>query len=147
MNSERFMKSTFHLFLVLTIVILPSCDYCKLWGVTTMGNGFSIVESDKDHVAIDYCTSKCCDSGIPIVPSNITEYNYDSKWIIAKSVNVTSNTYWIVDKNFDIKLEYDNNMEKQILKHVLGPLDSADFYKKVNYNKIDLTLKKYKSLQ
>ena len=139
------MKLMLQLSLLLIPFLLTSCNYCKLWGVTSMGNNFSIVESDKDHVAINYCTSQCCDSGIPIVPSNITEYNFNSKWIIAKSINSSTNSYWIIEKEF--KIESDSHLREKIFNHVLGPLDSIDFRKKIDENKIELILTKYQSLQ
>ena len=141
------MKLLFVLLLLTVTIFLVSCNYCELWGATSLGNNFSLVESDEKHVAIDYCVSKCCDSGIPIVPANITEYNFDTKWIVAKSENSTGSTYWVIDKNFKTKFGYGSDMREKILSNVLGPLDSVEFIKKIKQNHIDLAFKKYKSLQ
>ena len=140
-------KSSFHFLLLALFVILQSCNHCKLWGVTELGNNFSLVESDEDHVALNYCISSCCDSGIPIVPSNIVEYNSSSKWIIAKSKTYAVTNYWLIDKDFKVKLEYDNGMKEKIMSHVYGPVDSLIFYKKLEELRIQLNFKKYVNLQ
>jgi hypothetical protein len=67
---------------------------------------------------------------ITIVPQEVVEYNFDSRYIIAKSImnidNVTKQTFWIVDKK-------DKN--SPLL------LDSISFTKKVEELNLKLKLK------
>lgn len=58
-----------------------------------------------------------------------------------------TNTYWLIDMNFKVEFGYDIGVREMIMKHVVGPLDSLHFHKKVDDDKIGLVLKKYKSLQ
>lgn len=121
-----------------------SCsNYCSLLGEQSLGNNFTLVESDKDHISIIYCTSKpCCDVGISIVPSKIVESNFNTKWIIAKSKDSIKNNYWLIDKGFKLKFDKDSNMKEKILSHVIGPLDSINFILKIKEIGIDLEFKK-----
>ena len=126
------------------ILSTMSCNnYCRLLGEQSFGNNFKLIESDKDHISIVYCTSKpCCDVGITIVPSNVVQTNFNKKWIIAKSKDSIKNSYWLIDKGFKLKFEQDSNMKEKILSHVIGPLDSINFILKVKEIGIDLEFKK-----
>lgn len=102
------------------------------------------MEADKDDISIIYCTSeKCCYAGISIVPSKVEDYNYNSKWIIAKSRGVNKTTYWMIDKDFIAEFKYDSGMRKEILSHVFGPLDSLTFEQELINRNIDLKFSKY----
>lgn len=121
---------------------LLSCNTCKSFGETALGNKFALVEADENNKSILYCTSpKCCYAGITIVPTNIISYKRNSKWIIAKSEDKKGGVnYWIIDKAFTIELKYDSGMREEIKSHVIGPLDFAAFNKELENRKIRLSL-------
>lgn len=133
------MKYLFYYIILPVFFLLFGCNPCESFGVTSLGNKFKLVEADKDDIAIIYCTSQtCCSSGIPIVPSKIIKYKYDSRWIIAKSANKQQSTYWLIDKDFKVEFKYDSDMDKKILSYVTGPLDSVSFTQKLANLEIDL---------
>ncbi|MRT94654.1 hypothetical protein [Ancylomarina sp. 16SWW S1-10-2] len=82
---------------------------------------------------------KCSGGGIEIVPMTVTEYAYDENWIIAKSGagNNSKHQYWIIKKT-DKK---DPTIE-DIKLNTFGQLDFKEFKKKLNENRICLTLKR-----
>ncbi|MBP6871377.1 MAG: hypothetical protein KBC43_05170 [Bacteroidales bacterium] len=82
--------------LLIIILILNSCNYCRLFGDNKLGGNFSLLEGDKiEDRMIIYCTGRsagCCYTGIPVIPSrsdSLTHYVldavYDDKWILAKT--------------------------------------------------------------
>lgn len=139
----KYFKLVFLVMFLVIFVPFQSCKkYCELFGEYDLGNSFYLVESDKDHRTINYCTSgMCCDVSILIVPSNITHYNFDSKWLIAKQTHSSSEYYWIINKKINLKFEYDTDMKSRIFNYVLGPLDYNNFLKKMEENQISLKFK------
>lgn len=70
----------------------------------------------------------------------VLEYNYDSKWIIAKSGSKRENTnihYWIIKNKFDQEPTSD-----QIKLNTTGPLVEEQFFKELTERQIQLNLKK-----
>lgn len=131
------------IFFCLIFLEVSCSNYCRLLGEKPLGNNFTLVESDKDHINIIYCTSKpCCDVGINIVPSNIVEYNFNSKWIVAKSKDSIKENYWLIDKEFKIKFEHESNMKEKVLSHVIGPIDSVSFVLKSKEMGVNLEFKR-----
>ncbi len=125
-------------FLVFCFVYLDSCNLCALFGAHDLGDNFVLLEGD--HVSdriIVFCTtpSGCCDAGIPVIPSRANTYgkeyvvaaNSDERWIVVRTqtLNSESESFWIVDKNFDLNLDDCGkiNCDSIIQSHVLGPLD------------------------
>ena len=142
--------------LIMMAFILPSCNYCKLFGDNKLGDNFSLLEGDKigDRVIV-YCTGKsgrCCHAGIPVIPyrsdstsSYVADAISNDKWIIAITINKTmSESYWIINKDFKAEFQYDDDgkFESVIQSHVTGPLDLSSFQKKKEELEIDLTIKK-----
>lgn len=120
---------------------LPSCNTCKSFGETELGNKFALLEADEKNKSILYCTSpKCCYAGITIVPTNVVAYKRNSKWIIAKSADKAGVNYWIIDKEFTVEFQYDSGMREEIMSHVIGPLDFTAFKKEVKNRQIKLSL-------
>ena len=118
-----------------------SCNTCKSFGETALGNKFALVEADEKNKSILYCTSaKCCYVGHTVVPTNVVSYKRNSKWIIAKSEDKGEFKYWIIDKGFKIEFKYDSGMEKEIMSHVIGPLDSTAFNRELENRQIRLSL-------
>jgi hypothetical protein len=117
-----------------------SCNTCKSFGETTLGNKFALVEADEKNKSILYCTSpQCCYVGITVVPANVVSYKRNSKWIIAKSEDKAGVKYWIIDKAFSIEFKKDSGMEKEIMSHVIGPLDITVFKKELESQQIRLS--------
>ena len=127
-------------------LIFHSCDDCGFIKEESLGNNFVLSEYDNVDRRILYSEKGCSGSGIDIVPMTVTEYANDSKWIIAKSRTSrleTEHQYWIISKEFKVKLLKDNDSTLNIIKsHVYGPFDSTTFTNKLHANKIDLVLKK-----
>lgn len=120
---------------------LLSCNSCKDFGETDLGNKFALVEADENNKSILYCTSsKCCYVGHTVVPKNVVSYKRNNKWIIAKSENNGVANYWVIDKEFRLEFKYDSGMEKEIMSHVTGPLDSISFVNILKDRHIKLAL-------
>lgn len=138
------MRQALSYLLVALFIFLSSCSNWKFWGEEPLGNHFFVVNAGGIDATLIYCTSSKsseneCYAGIPVVPSRVLEYKYDYKWIIAKSRSDSATTYWIIDKDFNDKLEFDNGFtEKVLLPHVTGPLDSTNFYSQLELKKINL---------
>lgn len=70
------------------------------------------------------------DSGITIIPQEVVEYNFNQRYIIARSINIVKkDQYWIVDKES---------------KGLVSPLDSTGFVTEMKRLKIYLKLKERK---
>jgi predicted small secreted protein len=141
MNNINIKNSFYALCILIVMSSLSSCNTCKSFGESALGNKFALVEADKNNKSILYCTSpKCCYAGITIVPTNVVSYNRNSKWIVAKSENKLGFNYWIIDKGFTIEFKYDSGMREEIMSHVIGPLDSTAFKKELENRQIKLSL-------
>ena len=83
-------------------------------------------------------------SGYTIIDANVSRYNFNDRYIIAKSNWLIKNgqdTYWIIDKS--IKINNDTTLspklyEKELKRGLKAPMDSITFYKYLKKNKIDL---------
>jgi hypothetical protein len=133
--------------LALTLtLIFHSCDDCGFIKEQSLGNSFVLSEYDNVDRRILYSEERCSGSGIEIVPMTVTEYANDSKWIIAKSRTSRFETeyqYWIIRKDFKVKLLQDNGSTLNTIKsYVYGPFDSTTFTNKLHADKIGLMLKK-----
>ncbi len=92
-----------------------------------------------------YCFDNCCNSGYTVIPNTVMAYNFDDNWIIAKNDSNFDNhrsdfAYWIFKKNFSSSKE---NMYDSIKANLIGPLDSATFYKMLSKRSIHLQLINY----
>jgi len=120
------------------MVLCNSC--CPFIKEESLGNNFYLSEYDNVDRQIFYSEKSCSGSGIGIVPMTVTEYAYNADWIIAKS---SAERYWIVDKNFKVKIIQDNDSTINIIKsHVFGPFDSTNFFQQLLTKEINLTLHK-----
>ncbi|MEO5943575.1 MAG: hypothetical protein ABIP30_07645 [Ferruginibacter sp.] len=122
------------------------CPFIKEEG---LGNNFYLSEYDNVDRRILYSEESCSNSGIEIVPMTVTEYAYNLKWIIVKSSESRQkekDRYWIVDKDFKVKIIQNNDSTINVIKsHVLGPLDSTRFVQLLFAKGIKLTLNKIQS--
>src|SRR4030042_1647524 len=141
-------------FLILMILVFYSCNYCKFFGDNKLGGNFTLLEGDQveDRVIV-YCTDKsggCCNAGIPVIPSRIDSISSyvanaisNDIWIIARTINKDkSESYWIINKDFEVKLQYDDGgkLNSLIQSYVSGPFDLLTFQKKKEELKIDLAI-------
>jgi hypothetical protein len=136
------MKTKECILLLFLCGIFTSCCILK---EQNLGNNFILSEYDNVDRRILYSEETCSNSGIQIVPMTVLEYAYDTKWIIVKSgfKNKNESLYWIVNKDFKVKILKDNDSTLNIIKsHIIGPLDSTNFYETLNSKKINLILKK-----
>lgn len=149
------MKFIYLLFLIIVpLLIFDSCKNCQSWGDNNLGGEFTLLEGDKinDRIII-YCIGRkkpkdCCTGGVPIIPSRedkLVDYielaKYDDRWIIVKGINIDkTESYWIVDKNFDISWEYDDGgiFYNRIQNHVFGPFDKSIFSKELEERRVDI---------
>lgn len=133
------------LFLSFILLLLTGCNCHSLVRVVELGNHFALVEVDETSIDYKYEGSKdCYQYAAPVIPVEVLAYNYNEHWIIAKSgskYRPQEATYWIVDKDFKFsRLGYYEELKKQ----TIGPLDSLQFYKKMEELNINLKLKNSK---
>lgn len=136
------MKINYLNFFLIICGLFNSCCFAK---EKKLGNNFILSEYDNEDIQIIYSEETCANSGISIVPRTVLEYAYNNKWIIAKSgsKNYKASSFWIIDKEFKVKIIMDNDSTLNVIKsHVLGPLDSIQYVEKFKLNKINLKLKK-----
>lgn len=122
------------------LILLFSTSCCFNAG-KRLGNNFQFIVDNRDFQVILYCNDYCCNSGTDAVPPKVVSYNYNSKWIIAKSYDRDKDSiyYWIIDKDF--KIEYDEHTDKKLKQQIIGNLDSVSFYKKLEELNINLKLR------
>ena len=139
MNNTNIKHCMYVFCMLIFLNSLPSCNTCKSFGETALGNKFALLEADEKNKSILYCTSpKCCYAGITIVPANVVSYKRNNKWIIAMSADKGEFNYWIIDKEFTVEFKYDNGMREEIMSHVMGPLDSTSFLKEIENKEVGL---------
>jgi hypothetical protein len=132
---------------LLTFFLLSIFQSCSFGSKnTSLGNDFKLNEFSHKETQIMYCFDDGCNSGYTVIPNTVIAYNFDDNWIIAKSDSNFDNqrndfAYWIFKKNFSSKKE---NMYDSIKTNLIGPLDSATFYKMLPDKSIQLQLIKYK---
>lgn len=91
-----------------------------------------------------YCTDRCCNSGIPIIPQTVIGYNFDENWIIAKTDSYYYHipkyyAYWVFNK----KNIAENPKYEDFKANLTGPLDSITFNKILLEKNIRLKLINY----
>jgi hypothetical protein len=112
---------------------------------TSLGNDYKLSEYSHKETQIMYCFDNCCNSGYTVIPNTVIAYSFDDNWIIAKSDSSFDNhqndfAYWIFKKKFSSSKE---NMHDSIKTNLMGPLDSATFYKMLSDRNIHLQLINY----
>ena len=135
--------------LLLSVLLALYNSCCPFIKEESLGDNFYLSEHDNVDRRILYSEESCSNSGIEIVPMTVTEYANNSDWIIAKSSAVgqtAASRYWIIDKNFKVKIIQDNDSTITVIKsHVIGPLDSTNFVQLLLTKEINLTLHKIQS--
>ena len=117
--------------LVLICLNLCSCVFRHMNIEEKLGNGYYYIGAGNESQIL-YNKKGNTNSGLIVTGAEILEYNYNGKFIIAKSKTVIGDTlkFWIIDKT----IEYGDYKS----------LDSIEFYEKKEKLKIDLNLKKRK---
>lgn len=142
-NSKVIRLKIILLFFGLLTLYNSCCPFIK---EENLGNNFYLSEYDNVDRRILYAEESCSKSGIEIVPMTVIEYANNSKWIIAKSSasrQTAESKYWIIDKDFKVKIIQDNDSTINVIKsHVFGPFDSTTFIQLLLNKDIKLTLKK-----
>ncbi|MGK4568147.1 DUF3997 domain-containing protein [Flavobacterium sp. 3HN19-14] len=109
-----------------------SCVYNHTSNTENLGNGYFFLGDGNESQILVGNEKK--NYGSTVVPQEVIKYNFDEKYIIAKSLNVLDNktieSYWIIDK--------------QNKKDSIYGLDSLSFVKKIKKLSINLILKSRK---
>lgn len=109
--------------------MLTSCIFMHFDNSVDLGAGYYYVP-DGDFSSIVKSKKETYDGiGEEIVPPIVTNYNYNTYFIIVKSVDSEMISYWIIDKNRTGKIT---------------PLDSLSFYRLNKQKKTGLTFEKLK---
>lgn|SRR5690554_2442583 len=128
------MKNNF-LWTVLVGFVLHSCVFIRMDDSIDLGDNYRLIQ-DNPKVIIYNTNSTSKSSGVNIVPPVVLSYDFDDKYIIAKSQEVDEMTgskegkplrYWIIDKS--------------LKGQEVEPLDSVDFYNNLKLLKVHLQLK------
>ncbi len=116
---------------VLILSFLCSCVYDHTAITEDLGNGyFYMGDGHESQILFNKNRKKNESSGLNVTEPEVIEYNYNSKYIIAKSFRKNNELFWIIDKEL--------------------PPDSARFLSKDEYEKemyekgIEMELKKRK---
>ncbi len=107
------------------IPFIYSCVFIRLDDSIDLGNKYRYIQ-DYPQAILYHKTQTYKGGGINIVPPVITNYNFNGRYIIAKSIDMydKQTKYWIVDKALK-----GNKVE---------PLDSMGFDRKIIELKINL---------
>lgn len=116
------------------MIIIAGCK-CPFVHIVELDNNFALVQADDTDILYDRNGKKkcyCSSENAEVIPCEVIAYNYDERWIIAKSRTLRGYFYWIVDKQYNFsRLGYIEELKKQ----TIGPLDSLQFEKeKLKYN-------------
>jgi len=129
--------------LIFILGILTTLNSCCLFiKEESLGNNLYLSEYDNVDRRILYSKESCSGSGVEIVPMTVLEYDYDSKWIIAKSGtkgHESENEYWIIRNDFDSE-----PTSEIIMSNTLGPMNFESFSKELANRQIKLKLKRIK---
>ena len=138
------MKYSVSVLVVLVSLNTASCDYCKtVQGEESLGGRFSLINEDQDKSYILYCTSdECCNVGFPAVPSKVDAFQFNNKWIVARSIQDAEVGFWIIDKEFKVDLNRCDEIDcnATVKANVFGPFSQSEFLFKKDSLKIDLNL-------
>jgi hypothetical protein len=134
------------------VLALATSYSCNFLANNNLGNNFSLLEGDKmeDRIIV-YCTGESfgsCYSGVPVIPSRedtltlyVIEAKSDADWIIVKTKSTDKTIkYWVVDKRFKMKFEYDDEGKfyEFIQKQVIGPYEKDEFNNQLKDRNINL---------
>lgn len=121
---------------LLTLFLLSSCTFIRVDDSIDLGSNYRYIQ-DYPQTVVYHRTEKYEGVGVNVVDPIVLSYNYNDKYIIAKSkehviVNEDAGEkepilYWIIDKS-----SAPENVK---------PMDSLSFYHQVEHLKIELEFK------
>jgi len=125
------MKNKFYCLSILS-VILCSCVYNHTDNIDVLGQGYYFLgDGNESQILFDDSKVPNYKSGITIISQEVTDYDYDNNYIIAKSEEsekgIKSFKYWIVDKR-----------RKQ---DIITTVDSISFFRKIDSLHLKVKLK------
>lgn len=115
------------------MLLIQSCIGVRLDDSIDLGNNYRFIQ-DTPQTIIYHVGNKYDGTGEEVVPPIVLSYQFNDRYIIAKSQEVDEMTgskegkpirYWIIDK--------------QIKTPLIKPKDSIDFYKILNNKGIELS--------
>ncbi len=112
---------------------------------SSLGNGFNVSEYSAKEVEIMYCFDRCCNKGLSVIPQKLLHTTLMENELLLNQIQATNNnqnnfSYGICRKGIAADQK---NIQDSIKAHLIGPLDSATFYKTLSDKNIQLTLIKY----
>lgn len=111
------------------VLILTSCVYNHTAKTEDLGNGyFYLGDGNESQILLNKNRKKNKSIGLIVTGSEIVKYNYDDKYIIAKSLREKNELYWIIDKELPIDS--------------VNPLTETEYKTELKTRGITLTLKK-----
>lgn len=119
------MKKIICIFCIL--ILLTSCMYKLVGKINDLGNNFVFVGGGRDCLVLYNENKKQLlrGTGLEVIPPEIEMYNYDSTYIVAKTIEYIAgrriSSFWIVDKRQGYK--------KPIVLDSLQYLDSLEILK------------------
>ena len=128
------------------MIIMLFSFSCKFYSDKNLGNNYLFWE-DGNQSEIIY-SENGENGGFTIIDANVSQYNFNNKYIIAKSnwlKNKGNETYWIIDKSIIIKkdtLKKGLLFEQAMKKALIGPLTKDSFNLFMKTHNINLKLKK-----
>ena len=119
---------------------------CNFYSDKNLGANYWFWE-DGNQSAIVYGDENSAQGGFGVIDANVSQYNFNDKYIIARSNWLTKkglDTYWIIDKEVEIKKDTSIKAElyeRELKKGLIGPLDKNRFDLFLQEHNINLKLK------
>lgn len=130
-------------YLIVSLILSIAFYSCSLIGVEDLGCSYYF---DTDLILKSIRKGEPS-TGTVVIPPKVILYDYDKRWIIAKSINgAKTSEYWIIDKSDSTATFTDSHQDSlhwviyRSATNVKGPLDSIEFLKEVAVNKIELQI-------
>ena len=117
-------------YIILILTITSCCIGAK---EEHLGNNIYLSEYDIVDRRILYQECDCATSGIEIVPMTVSQYSFNSDWIIAKT---EQEDYYIIKNKYETK-----PTPNEIKSETTGPIDYESFEEFKRLKSINLKLK------
>ena len=132
-----YLKNTFGYYCLLLCLtsILVACRY--FYTDNSLGGNYYLWEGDgrQEYSIIYSLNGHEHDSGLNILSENVSEINFNERYIIAKTFAQNDVAhFWLIDKTKPINTK----KERWNQEVVLGPLDSVGLFVLLNREKINL---------
>ncbi len=115
--------------LFLSLILLTSCVYDHTDSIIELGNNYYFVaDGNESEILLNISKSSGHKVGRIITGKEVVEYNFDEKYIIAKSINDGVEKFWFIEKQIDLDS--------------IRSLSLNDFYSKIEEMNIEMPLKK-----